>query len=96
MRGNPLQDFIPDELFFRLKSKGFLNERAVRDYYMKQRFENLKKSHPPKRIFSILQEEFPYAYTQADYDSNSPYNFDNIGTYAPSQNTLSFCQPSLV
>jgi len=60
MRGNPLQDFIPDELFFRLKSKGFLNERAVRDYYMKQRFENLKKSHPPKRIFSILQEEFPY------------------------------------
>ncbi len=60
MRGNPLREFIPDELFFKLKSKGFLNERAVRDFYMKKRFQILKQDHPPKKIFSILQQEFPY------------------------------------
>ncbi|HFE63809.1 MAG TPA: hypothetical protein ENK14_05245 [Caldithrix sp.] len=60
MRGNPLQEFIPDELFFKLQTKGFLNERAVRDFYMKKRFEALKKTIPPKKIFSMLQAEFPY------------------------------------
>ncbi|MEJ2634853.1 MAG: hypothetical protein P8184_06120 [Calditrichia bacterium] len=60
MRSNPLQEFIPDELFFTLKSKGFINERAVRDYYMKKRFEDMKEHHPPKAIFHMLQKEFPY------------------------------------
>lgn len=60
MRGNPLHEFISDELFRKLESKGFLNDRAVRDYYMKKRFEVLKKSHPPKKIFEMLQQEFPY------------------------------------
>ncbi|GAB4364247.1 MAG: hypothetical protein Kow0042_02690 [Calditrichia bacterium] len=60
MRGNPLRQFISDELFHKLKSNGFLNERAVRDFYMKKRFESLKKKHPPKEIFQMLQEEFPY------------------------------------
>ncbi|MFZ0390611.1 MAG: hypothetical protein WAN36_09125 [Calditrichia bacterium] len=60
MRGNPLREFIPDDLFYKLKAKGFLNDRAIRDYYMKQRFEVLKKNHPPKEIFVMLQREFPY------------------------------------
>ena len=60
MRGNPLREFIPDEVFFLLKEKGFLNDRAVRDFYLKKRFENLKKSHRPKDIFKILQKEVPY------------------------------------
>ncbi len=60
MRGNPLREFIPDELFYKLQEKGFLNERAVRDYYMKKQFEKLRKHHQPKRIFEMLQQEFPY------------------------------------
>ncbi len=60
MRGNPLHEIIPDDLFYKLKTKGFLNERAVRDFYMKKRFEDLKKEYPPKKIFSLLQQEFPY------------------------------------
>lgn len=60
MRGNPLRELVPDEFFFILREKGFLNERAVRDYYMKKRFEELKSRHQPKEIFSILQREFPY------------------------------------
>lgn len=60
MRGNPLREFIPDELFFELKEKGFLNERAVRDYYMKKQFEQLRRHYQPKQIFQMLQREFPY------------------------------------
>jgi hypothetical protein len=60
MRGNPLREFIPDDLYFQLKEKGFINERAVRDFYMKKRFEELKSYHQPKDIFTILQQEFPY------------------------------------
>ncbi|GAB4328056.1 MAG: hypothetical protein Kow0037_02100 [Calditrichia bacterium] len=80
MRGNPLRHFIPDEIYHLLKENGFLNERAVRDYYMKQKFELLKHKLPPKRIFEMLQEEFPYLsvdtvrkiiYTRGQWD---PYN----------------------
>ncbi len=60
MRGNPLREFVPDEIFFFLKEKGFLNDRAVRDYYLKKRFAVLKKSHRPKEIFEMLQTEVPY------------------------------------
>ena len=60
MRGNPIREFLPDEFYYLLKEKGFINERAVRDFYMKKRFEELKIYHPPKDIFSILQKEFPY------------------------------------
>ncbi len=38
MRGNPLREFIPDHLYHELNAKGFLNERAIRDYYLKKRF----------------------------------------------------------
>lgn len=60
MRGNPLREFLPDEFFFELKEKGFLNERAVRDYYMKKQFEALRHQYPAKQIFEKLQREFPY------------------------------------
>lgn len=60
MRGNPLRDFITDDLFETLWSKGFLNETAIRDYYLKQQFQVLKKEHSPKKIFEMLQAEFPY------------------------------------
>ncbi len=60
MRGNPIREFVPDEFFYLLKEMGFINERAVRDFYMKKRFEELKTYHSPKDIFSILQKEFPY------------------------------------
>jgi len=60
MRGNPLREFVPDEIFFFLKEKGFLNDAAVGDYYLKKRFEDLKKSCRPKDIFEMLQAEVPY------------------------------------
>jgi hypothetical protein len=60
MRGNPLYKFISNEIYEILWSEGFLNERAIRDYYLKQQFQKLKKKHSPREIFMMLREEFPY------------------------------------
>jgi hypothetical protein len=60
MNGNPLRNIITDEQFQVLMEKGFLNERAIRDFYIRKKFFQLKKSHPPKEIISQLREEFPY------------------------------------
>ena len=60
MRGNPIKEFIPDHLYYELNNKGFLNERAIRDYYLKKRFLELRSEYAPREIFSLLQKEFPY------------------------------------
>jgi hypothetical protein len=60
MRGNPIREFIPDDLYFKLKAKGFLNERAIRDYYLKKRFHFLHSRYSSREIFSRLQREFSY------------------------------------
>ena len=64
MRGNPLQEYLDDKLFNLLLRKGFLNERAIRDLYIKNRFEQLKDRTPPKDIFQIIQREFSYLSTE--------------------------------
>ena len=63
MRGNPISEFISDDIYFDLASKGFLNERAVRDFYLKKKFNALRHQYAPQEIFSILQQEFPYICT---------------------------------
>ncbi len=60
MRGNPLQDYLSNEQFELLLEKGFLNERAVRDHYIRQQFAALKDTTRPKDIIRMLQKEFPY------------------------------------
>jgi len=60
MRGNPIHEFIPDDLYVTLKSMGFLDERTIRDYYLKKKFDDLRSQYTPREIFRILQKEFPY------------------------------------
>lgn len=60
MHGNPLKEFIDDEMFEQLKKKGLLNERAIRDYYIRKKFNSLRKQYKPNQILEDLQEEFPY------------------------------------
>jgi hypothetical protein len=60
MRGNPISEFISDKLYFDLMAKGFLNERAIRDFYLKKQFNEMRTRHTPQQIFSLLHEEFPY------------------------------------
>ncbi len=82
MRGNPLQEYLDDKLFHLLLKKGFLNERAVRDLYIKNRFVRLKEKTSPKDIFQIIQKEFPYLsietirkiiYSKKCFNSNGCY-----------------------
>lgn len=58
--GNPLKGILEDRLFNELLENGFLNERAVRDHYIKQRYAQLKDQHKPREVFRIIQKEFPY------------------------------------
>lgn len=60
MRGNPIRDYLDDEKFKLLWEKGFLNERAIRDHYIREKFGELKQELKPKRIIEMLQEEFSY------------------------------------
>ena len=60
MRGNPIRDYLDDEKFKLLWEKGFLNERAIRDHYIREKFGELKRELKPKRIIELLQEEFSY------------------------------------
>jgi len=60
MQGNPLREYLNDEQFRVLWENGFLNERAVRDFYIRQKFSLLKNERKPKEIINRLQQEFSY------------------------------------
>ena len=64
MRMNPLNQYLTDDQYHTLLKKGFLNERAVRDLYIRQKFCDMKDDHKPKKIIGMLQEEFPYLSTE--------------------------------
>ena len=64
MRSNPLRDYLDDDLFRQLWEKGFLNERAIRDHYIREKFNLLKNRHKPKAIIELLQREFGYLSTE--------------------------------
>lgn len=64
MCGNPLRAYLDDELFNRLWAEGFLNERAIRDHYIREKFSALKRDRKPKEIIHQLQEEFSYLSTE--------------------------------
>ena len=56
--------YLTDDQYRTLLKKGFLNERAVRDLYIRQKFCGMKDLHKPKHIIGMLQEEFPYLSTE--------------------------------
>ena len=64
MRGNPLREYLDDDLYALLWEKGFLNERAIRDYYIRKKFKALKNELKPKEIIENLQHEFSYLSTE--------------------------------
>lgn len=60
MTGNPLDEFIDLDTYRKLHKMGFLNERAVRDYYIRKQFNSMRSRFKPMEIIHHLQEEFPY------------------------------------
>ena len=57
---NLLREFMDDELYETLNRLGILNHKAVRDYYIRKKFKQLKNKQKPGKIMEKLREEFPY------------------------------------
>ena len=58
---NPLADLISDDVYALLQERGFINEKTVRDYYIRKKFQDLrKKSLNPAEAIDVLREEYPY------------------------------------
>ncbi|MBK7104191.1 MAG: hypothetical protein IPH62_02805 [Ignavibacteriae bacterium] len=61
MSNNPLAEFISDETFFLLSSKGLINEKSLRDYLIRKRFKTLRNSNiTASNAIDIIREEHPY------------------------------------
>jgi len=58
---NPIPELINDEIFSLLSSRGLINEKSVRDYLIKKRFQDMRglKIRASDAIDS-LREEYPY------------------------------------
>lgn len=57
---NPLKSHIPDSIFEFLIKHNLLNEKGVRDFQIRQRFNALRERHTTQRSIELLQEEYPY------------------------------------
>ena len=58
---NPLNDLIPDEIFELLQSKGFINQNAARDHFIRKRFKSLRASKiSAGDAIDELRKEYPY------------------------------------
>lgn len=61
---NPLSDLIPDEIYKLLESRGFLNEKSVRDHQIRKKFELLKNENKNVvEAIGIIQQDYPYLQT---------------------------------
>ena len=62
---NPLAEFINDETYHLLNSKGLINEKSLRDYQIRNKFKNLReKNISASDAIDQLRNE--YAYLQFD------------------------------
>ena len=40
---NPLSELISDEIYEKLNSRGLINQKSVRDYMIRKRFDSLRE-----------------------------------------------------
>ncbi|MCX7798066.1 MAG: hypothetical protein N2249_05550 [Melioribacter sp.] len=58
---NPLSDLIPDDIYQKLSSRGFINEKSVRDHLIRKKFAELKaKNMSAAEAIELIREEYPY------------------------------------
>lgn len=61
MSENPLADLISDDIFELLNSKGLINEKSVRDYQIRKKFQQMRMSKvAATTAIDNLREEYPY------------------------------------
>ena len=62
---NPLAEFISDETYHLLNSKGLINEKSLRDYQIRKKFKSLREENiGASDAIDYLRNE--YAYLQFD------------------------------
>ncbi len=58
---NPLSELISDEIYEVLDSRGLINQKSVRDYEIRKRFDNLRNNElSAGDAIEIIQEDYPY------------------------------------
>lgn len=60
MNKNLIVEIIDDELYEKLWEMGMLNEHAIRNYYIRKQFNQLRSQQKPAAIIEQLRNEFPY------------------------------------
>lgn len=59
--GNPLAEFISDDIYNLLTSRGLIDEKSVRDYIIRRKFKTLRsKKINASDAIETLREEYPY------------------------------------
>ncbi|MCB0744204.1 MAG: hypothetical protein H6613_05120 [Ignavibacteriales bacterium] len=60
-KNNPLAEFISDETFSLLTSKGLINEKSLRDYKIRKQFKSLRSNNiNASAAIDIIRSEHPY------------------------------------
>ncbi len=59
---NPLSELISDEIYALLEKRGLIDQKSVRNFQIKKRFQELRKDHKLRAGEAIekLREEYPY------------------------------------
>lgn len=58
---NPLSELISDEIYEVLDSRGLINQKSVRDYEIRKRFDNLRNNElSAGDAIQLIQEDYPY------------------------------------
>ncbi|MCB0730044.1 MAG: hypothetical protein KDC88_03325 [Ignavibacteriae bacterium] len=58
---NPIPELINDDIYDLLTSRGLINEKSVRDYLIKKRFRDMRKSKMrASEAIDQLRAEYPY------------------------------------
>ncbi len=57
---NPLSELIDDEVFETLKKFKLLDEKAIRDYKIRQMYKDMRREMSAGEAIDKIQEMFPY------------------------------------
>jgi len=58
---NPLSDLISDDLYSLLQTRGLINEKSVRDYTIRKKFQELKTQNiPASEAIERVRNDYPY------------------------------------
>ncbi|MBN1632778.1 MAG: hypothetical protein JW917_01275 [Ignavibacteria bacterium] len=57
---NPLSDLIDDDVFEKLKKYKLLDEKAIRDYKIRQMYKDMRREMSAGEAIDKIQEMFPY------------------------------------